>query len=120
MGLKNFKPKINLSTDVITLSESYQTIFEISESFGAIDDININFSNTSNTTIKITFDDEIYYEGSLSDLKDLDNENIIVTKKKFCMKFGYPLFFSNNTKLEAKNSSNNKKVINSIVRYRGE
>lgn len=120
MALRNFIPKLVASATTINLTSTYQDVIDISESYGALDDFQCEFNNSRDVFIRISFNDEVYFEGDSSILGYFDNDNIIMNKSSLRMNYNSPLYFINSFKIEMKTDKNNKNVTASLVRYRGE
>lgn len=126
MKSESYKGKVDLYNpeSPTDLTEEYLTIFELFGE-GYVDMLKISFTNLNDVYVKVTIDDETYYELLLEDLKNKINLNkdeqdtfLNTAGSSFSDSYPIPLLFENSLKVEAKKIRGNKRVKGAIIRYR--
>jgi flagellar motor switch protein FliM len=126
MKSESYKGKVDLYNpeSPTDLTEEYLTIFELFGE-GYVDMLKISFTNLNDVYVKVTIDDETYYELLLEDLKNKINLNkdeqdtfLNTAGNSFSDSYPIPLLFENSLKVEAKKIRGNKRVKGAIIRYR--
>ncbi|RLE39468.1 hypothetical protein DRJ17_00780 [Candidatus Woesearchaeota archaeon] len=127
MTAEKYKGRLELynPSSPVTLTTAYATIFNISGE-GFIDMMKLAFTNITDVFVKVTIDNEIYYEINLSDLKnrvkltkDEQDTFLNTAHNAFSDSYPVPLFFESSLQVEVKKDTGAKrKIKGGIIRYR--